>query len=241
MIVFSLSNVAISYAGEVFSAYKTFPTTYGYTYKARASVNTDGTAAWSYTDLTTTDWSNAPAGYMGAKARVFDQNANVKKESDMTYTSQSNSFVSVGTGRYNIQGGTFFGLGLVDLYNGNGYTHYETYQSPSQNNSLSSIAALIKSLPDYKVNNNGQTYGSAMLASAKGYEPNLISAVGEDGTEGYVYATDLNGRIPNTPEEAVELMAHRSDSRDIPLYKNDGKTIIGIFRIETVIREIIPE
>jgi hypothetical protein len=241
MIVFVLTNVVISYASEAFSAYKTFPQTNGYTYKARASVNTDGTAAWSYTDLVTTDWNNAPAGYMGAKARLFDPNGMVKKESDMTYTSQSNYMVSVGTGRYNIQGGTFYGKGSVELYNGNGYVGYDTYQSPSQNNSLSSITALIERLPDYQINDNGQTYGSAMLESTKGYEPDLISAIGIDESEGYVYATDLNGTVPNTPEEAIELMAHRSDSREIPLYKSDGKTIIGIFRIETVIREIIPE
>jgi hypothetical protein len=241
MIVFSLSNIAISYASEVFSSYKTFPTTYGYTYKARASVNTDGSSAWSYTDMATTNGNNAPAGYMGAKARVFDQNGGVKKASDMTYTSQSNYMVSVGTGRYDIQGGTFYGKGLVDLYNGNGYTQYETYQSPSQNNSSSSIVALIESLPDYKFNKNGQTYGSSMLASTKGYEPDLISAIGEDGTEGYVYAIDLNGTIPKTPEEAIKLTAQRADSRMISLYKNDGKTIIGTFKIETVTRETLPE
>jgi hypothetical protein len=178
---------------------------------------------------------------MGARARVFDSSGNVKKSSAMLYSSEASSFVSIGTGRYSVQGGTFYGKGEVHLYNGDGYTPYDTYQSPNQNNSSSSMLVQIDKLPDYQINDKGQVYGSAMLALTKGYEPDLISAIGLDGTKGYVYSTDLNGEVPSTPEEAIKLTAQRVNNWEIPLYESDGETVIGSFKIETVLRDIIPE
>ena len=43
---------------------------------------------------------------------------------------------------------------------------------------------------DYPVNSKGEAYGSAMLASVVGYEPDLISAIGTDGIEGYLRLED---------------------------------------------------
>ena len=39
---------------------------------------------------------------------------------------------------------------------------------------------------DYPRNSLGETYGSTLSESIVGYEPDLISAVSEDGTEGYI-------------------------------------------------------
>lgn len=58
-------------------------------------------------------------------------------------------------------------------------------------------------------------------------EPDLMSAEGENGTIGYVKKEDLNGPQPKTPEEAVKL--NEAKSREIPLYDDDGKTVIGKF------------
>ena len=83
--------------------------------------------------------------------------------------------------------------------------------------------------PNFPINENGQTYGSA---SACNYEdlPDLIQAVGTNGKEGYVYRTDLECEQPNNPEEAVEYVKRWQKSRTIPLYENDGITIIGDFK-----------
>ncbi|WP_036604870.1 hypothetical protein [Paenibacillus assamensis] len=98
--------------------------------------------------------------------------------------------------------------------------------------------------PVYSVNESGLTYGSAANAVSVETEPHLISAVGIDGTKGYVYSKDLQEEMPKTPEEAVAIMkdhkkallAKSSDGkavvvRTLPLYDLDGKTIIGEFAI----------
>ena len=65
--------------------------------------------------------------------------------------------------------------------------------------------------------------------------PGLLLAQGEDGTLGYVRATDLGEPQPKTPEEAVALMAERKASgytgRYINLYAPDGVTVIGRFHV----------
>jgi hypothetical protein len=97
--------------------------------------------------------------------------------------------------------------------------------------------------PIYPVNENGLTYGSAADAISIETEPDLISAVGVDGVEGYVYSKDLQGEMPKTPEEAVTITKALEEKlstanpnepviiRTIPLYDVDGKTVIGEFAI----------
>jgi len=96
-------------------------------------------------------------------------------------------------------------------------------------------------VPTYDVNENGLTYGSAVFAVSPDTEPDLISAIGIDGTEGYVYSVDLQEDLPKTPEEAViktkalkENVQQVNGSvivKTIPLYDIDGKTVIGEFAI----------
>lgn len=78
-------------------------------------------------------------------------------------------------------------------------------------------------------NGQGLTHGSTSDASTSSYEePELIQAIGIDGTTGYVKKEDLNGPQPKSPEEAVRL-TNEAKPREIPLYDVNGKTIIGKF------------
>ncbi|WP_394192047.1 metal ABC transporter substrate-binding protein [Paenisporosarcina quisquiliarum] len=79
----------------------------------------------------------------------------------------------------------------------------------------------------YPTNENGQTYGPN-IRDLMLVEPDLISAIGIDGTIGYVKKDDLDGPMPKTPEEAVRL-TKEAKPREIPLYDVDGETIIGKF------------
>ena len=111
----------------------------------------------------------------------------------------------------------------------------KTVLSESQNNESTT----------YEVNENGITYGrDNPLASAENQEqPQLIAAIGTNGEEGYVYAIDLEGEQPNSPEEALIYMKELNTSveeakeagykylRYIPLYESDGVTVIGEFGI----------
>ena len=79
----------------------------------------------------------------------------------------------------------------------------------------------------YPTNGNGQTYGPNRRDPMFD-DPDLMSAIGIEGTIGYVKKEDLNGPQPKTPEEAVKL--NEAKPREIPLYDVDGETIIGKFR-----------
>jgi len=84
----------------------------------------------------------------------------------------------------------------------------------------------------YPKNKNGQTHGSAADATFPETEPELISAIGVDGTQGYVLKKDIDGEQPKSPAEAIAIQNSRSPGgRDIPLYDVDGETVIGVFHI----------
>ena len=84
-------------------------------------------------------------------------------------------------------------------------------------------------IPDvYPTNANGQTYGPSD-PSGRRQLPDLIVAVGRDGTQGYVKLADLEQPGPASPEEAASF--NTADPIDVPLYASDGTTIIGTFRI----------
>lgn len=98
---------------------------------------------------------------------------------------------------------------------------------------LGPVIADISSNPNYKVNENGQKYGSDLYATSIEAGPDLILATGKDGTQGYVYSKDLyNDGGVKTPEQAIKYQnEYAGKSRIIPLYASDGKTVIGKFII----------
>jgi hypothetical protein len=86
---------------------------------------------------------------------------------------------------------------------------------------------------NFPKNQHGQTYGSSADAASPGMEPELIRAIGVDGTAGYVLKKDLDGELPKSPEEAIAIQNSRSpDGRDIPLYDVDGESVIGVFHVD---------
>ena len=99
------------------------------------------------------------------------------------------------------------------------------------------------------VNQKGLTYGGIQETDSGDWiEPDLIAAVGVDGTEGFVYASELAdaqmlGMTVNNPEEAAAYMKQLKQERElakaenrpylryIPLYESDGVTMIGEFGV----------
>lgn len=86
--------------------------------------------------------------------------------------------------------------------------------------------------PEYPKNEFGKTYGSALKATSPETEPDLIKAIGVDGTIGYVLKSDLNGEQPKTPEEALKMQKKES-GKVISLYDVNGKKVIGKFKIDS--------
>lgn len=107
-----------------------------------------------------------------------------------------------------------------------GVLGYQSSFAKSTNNQSSEHS------PNYPENENGQTYGSSSDAASPETEPELISAIGVDGTAGYVLKKDLDGEQPKSPQDAIALQNNRSpDGRDIPLYDVEGTTVIGVFHV----------
>lgn len=94
--------------------------------------------------------------------------------------------------------------------------------------SRSAESFVVKSYP---VNESGMTYGSGLSAEYVGEEPDLISAIGKNGIDGYVKNTDINMPIPSNPEEAVSLYG-TSNIKTVPVYDVDGTTIVDWFDTE---------
>lgn len=99
-------------------------------------------------------------------------------------------------------------------------------------NNLSSAGYDVEQIADVlepKTNESGQTYGAEWL------QPDLILVELKDGTTGYCYDEDLNGKKFSTPEEALawqeQCQREFPNGREIPVYERDGKTVIGYFKL----------
>jgi len=79
------------------------------------------------------------------------------------------------------------------------------------------------------VNAKGETYG---VRNANG-SPVLIAVVATNGAEGYVYGRELSVQPDfKSPEEALAWQsAHAGTSVEIPVYRSDGETTVGVFRV----------
>lgn len=83
----------------------------------------------------------------------------------------------------------------------------------------------------YPVNALGETYGPMVRWMPE--EPDLLLAAGKDGVVGYIRQTELNdpyglGEV-HTPEEATAWNKYTLEHgpTEIPLYREDGVTVIG--------------
>lgn len=77
------------------------------------------------------------------------------------------------------------------------------------------------------VNAKGETYG---VESQENGTPDLIAVMATNGQSGYSYARDLyGGPMPTSPEDAGKNFSTPRPPREIPVFKSDGETKIGVF------------
>lgn len=176
-----------------------------------------------------------PAKYIGVSAEIRNTAGKILSSEQVKYNSAGDSWTWQESNA--VQGnGTIFSAGKVYLSNG---IESKIYDLPeSQNVDTEARAAIVAALAEtglteegtYPVNAQGQTYGSTMLAKTVGCEPDLIAAVGIDGTEGYVLRADIRPELNTAKEIAAyqKAMASRTDYT-IPLYDAEG-TEIGRFQ-----------
>ncbi len=107
-------------------------------------------------------------------------------------------------------------------------------------------------LPRFDQNANGQTIGPVQVAAEA---PDLVEVALDQGivdllpgddvaaqvageSVAFVYSADYEGPVAANPEEAAKLMAERVDADGniwIPLYLEDGKTVIGRLNVGRVV------
>lgn len=225
---------------DTYSSYYETPSINGYAYAFSSEV-------WSRTYLTystneavatvkTADSANAPTGYMGGQARLYNSSGTLVQSSTMTYnTSKVYCFFVYSPATSTA--GIYYSQSKAEFYNGNGYTSYTGYKSPNNTLSRSTTQADISMLQtEYALNSAGETYGSALSEYTIGYEPDLISAIGTNGASGYVKADDLNPKYQSL-DEVLSLDFENGGTVLIPLYDVDGETVIGEFELITSISE----
>lgn len=167
--------------------------------------------------------TSVPIGYIGLRSRMYSEAGSLAAMSEWSYNELPCISSDVPVSKVTQSNVYFYSRGEVKFYNGNGYSTYTANASPV-------MRLGTRSIPTVQINENGDVYGSEIFLDAIGVKADLISAIGENGVEGYVKATDLNGPDPKTPAEAVQQQVRVN--RTIPLYESDGETVIGSFVIQ---------
>lgn len=85
--------------------------------------------------------------------------------------------------------------------------------------------------PAWPTNANGQTYGSLLNSTSSATDPDLAQVIATNGQTGYVYSSQLNPPAPSSPAEALAQQAADTAGEYIPVYAQNGRTVIGQFEV----------
>lgn len=229
-LMFSLAIPA--FAGEINSGEAEWGAG-GVTYKYYSTLYDESTkwaGTWVYTD----GYVNVPNNTMAAQARLYGADGNILRTSDYITNYGSSYFTYAITDEVNREL-TVYSWGQVRLPDGNG--SFVTKLVPkTQARSVDSCDILIAKLEEnldsngeYPVNAAGQTYGSGLLFSVVGYEPDLLAAEGVGGVQGYIKTADIE----------ADSAVLRADPM-IPLYDLNGN-VVGSFKVSVMDEEPSPE
>lgn len=215
--VFTFKSLPI-YAANSGSQIKTVGG-YTYTFYSQA-ISNSGSVSFSTIAFST---QTTPANYVGAYSRLYSSNGSLVKSTSWSYAATSlvtgSMFTTSDTSK------CYYSKGKVGFYNGNGYSTYDCYSSPTV-----SPYSINGETIEIQKNSSGQIYGSEYFLNQIGIEPDLIAAIGNNGVAGYVRSNDIND------EGAVDLVDAYSYNntvcdRTIPLYDSNGEQKIDSFTI----------
>lgn len=225
------SNVIINKATSVTGQGRPI-TLYGHEYRFYAGLIISDGKASATTVISAIDGQGVPEGYMGAQATLY-VDGEAKRSSAWVYNKNNATNCYAMTFALNTNSNSvYYSLGKVKLYNGNGTNSYDTYKTAEL---YGSAYSLPKTNVDEIImrNSKGEIYGQEPLLEAYGIQPDLIAAIGDNEIHGYVYAEDLEGFVPNTPEEAIAYQnSHQGISRVINVYDCEGEIVLDTFTID---------
>lgn len=204
------------------------------TYDSRTkSVSADGHHYDVYTTLyygsgqfKTSAWIEAdgtvPANTMQINAYLLNEDKNVLKTSDWRTEYEAFHFHWSETPVYSGSvSGTYYSAGSYKIHHRSGDVTSGNMPSVCYDNGrLQDVGTItVSGAHALPVNEQGLTYGSVLDGS-----PDLISAVGIDGTSGYVRREELAPDL-YTPEAQKAYEEHLQTDNLIPLYDLDGNRI----------------
>jgi len=185
------------------------------------------------------------AGQLTVKPIIQNASGSVMRSVTVSNTSTTSGlYATTGSGQFTPDAGTYYSGGHPCVYNdASGNNSWLTYYaSPSLTVGSRSLSEV--NLAASGINEKGQSYGTINhMTDSKNY-PDLIRAVGIDGTEGYVYANELflyDSMMVS--EKSAEFMSNKEyiQGRLINLYATDGVTIVGQYLADCLIGVTVVE
>jgi len=222
--------MACCMAASAYGAYNSSTSTlYGdsHRYSACSILYVDGGnifrgGAW----METQNGASVPPGTMGLTATLINaatgdvfvlksiENASKRSFLDVATNSYATAASVAGLGWASVEGSPY-----IRLHETNASAYLRSSEMKSQ------ISALAENTltedRTYPVNIAGETCGSVLLADMVGEDPDLISAVNQEGVRGYIRAADFPMPGQEIPVAAVQ---------SLPLYDMNG-AVIGSFEI----------
>ena len=251
-VMIPLGTMAASY-----DSIHTYRTANGQQYEIWSTIYQDSDtvyrgASWAHTANSV----EVPAEYIGVGTGLYSSTGKIYAELEESYNNTPATFHYRSTGRAILDDKNIYAQGKIKLFNGSGYDFYLTAETrrfyPATNSTeitsfdstLSTLAVTtLESDGSYPTTASGETYGSELLANQVGEIPDLISAIGVNGIEGYVRANELYPEI-NTREEAREhmewMLQNTAGYREIPVYDLNG-SIVDQFHVTTTVDEVSDE
>lgn len=205
------------------------PPANGVIYLHNSTINNSPTIKASSKVYTVNGAVVAPAN-MAVRAREFKSGA-LCEVVDYQFNDDWAASLEIATPGVGCGSGSYNSHGFVMVWNGTAFSQYVTFPSNPVNYTAPGARQQRQAEPapeETRTNQNGDTVGSAEGLTDPEL-PDLVSAIGTDGTAGYVRATDI-AYTPASPEQALADAASRGP-RSVPLFAEDGITEIGSFPI----------
>ncbi|HBK54210.1 MAG TPA: hypothetical protein DDZ44_09770 [Syntrophomonas wolfei] len=120
----------VAYASTVYSNWKYFGPINGYYYQNRGSASKYTDSVQGGSTIMPQWGGTAPANYMAVQGRLFDSDNYLILQGNWYFNEEVSYGISSVTGLWD-ENGIYYGRGDTAAYNGDGYTHYLTYQSPN--------------------------------------------------------------------------------------------------------------
>ncbi|MDI6816951.1 MAG: hypothetical protein QME41_07160 [Actinomycetota bacterium] len=129
-VVMIFTIVVSALAGTALSNYSYF-TCGSYGYKNQAEVMTTTYGAYASTYIHSDPSVTRPAGWYGAKARLYNDSGVLVKWTDFFYSSSAATGFAKMTGAYTVKG-NYYSYGISQSWTGSAYHGHATWTSPSQ-------------------------------------------------------------------------------------------------------------